>query len=312
VHPAANNLNTVDERHLVPAPDHVDWVVFAAVPLELYLQTKEERYRKVGLVMTDWQWAYPDYGFPFEHPVLQRYFPDRITPEALDWYARGYTWQTRLWIDDMYMISAAQTQAYRATGDHKYIDRAAKEMVLYLERLQRPNGLFYHHPDTPYYWGRGNGWMAAGCAELLRALPEDNPDRPAIMAGYRKMMAALLHYQDADGMWHQLVDDPAAWPETSGTGMFTFAFITGVNHGWLDEATYGSAARRAWLALADYINADGDVGQVCRGSNIYNPRDPEHGPDGRAYYLACRRNTGDLHGQAPVLWCATAWMRDGK
>lgn len=42
----------------------------------------------------------------------------------------------------------------------KYVERAAKEMAMYLDELQRLNGLFYHAPDVPYFWGRGNGWMA--------------------------------------------------------------------------------------------------------------------------------------------------------
>ena len=33
--------------------------------------------------------------------------------------------------------------------------------------------------------------------------------------------------------------------------MFTFAFVTGVKRGWLDAATYGPAARRAWIGLVD-------------------------------------------------------------
>jgi len=70
------------------------------------------------------------------------------------------------------------------------------------------------------------------------------------------MMAALLKYQDKDGMWHQLLDKPDAWPETSCTGMFTFAMVTGVKNGWLDEKTYGPAARKGWLGLIKYINDD--------------------------------------------------------
>ncbi len=83
----------------------------------------------------------------------------------------------------MYMITIVQSQAYRVTQDVKYIDRAAKEMVLYLDTLQRENGLFYHAPDVPYYWGRGNGWMAAGMAVLLRYLPKDNQYRATYYAG---------------------------------------------------------------------------------------------------------------------------------
>jgi len=29
--------------------------------------------------------------------------------------------------------------------------------------------------------------------------------------------------------------------------MFVYAFIEAVRNGWLDEATYGSAARKAWV-----------------------------------------------------------------
>jgi rhamnogalacturonyl hydrolase YesR len=144
-------------------------------------------------------------------------------------------------------------------------------------------------------------------SELLRSLPKDNPDRPRIMDGYHKMMAALLKYQDANGMWHQLIDNPNAWPETSSTGMFAFAFITGVKEGWLDADTYGPAARKAWLALIPYLDKNWDIHDVCQGTNKYNPK--TDGPDGIAYYLARQKNVGDLHGQAPILWCATALLR---
>jgi rhamnogalacturonyl hydrolase YesR len=256
------------------------------VPLELYLQTKEPRYLALGKSYADEQWA-PAKG-------------KDETPEARDFTARGLTWQTRFWIDDMFMITMIQAQAFRATGERAYIDRAAKEMVVYLDALQRPNGLFFHAPDVPFFWGRGNGWMAAGVAELLVSLPQDNPDRPRILEGYQKMMASLLRYQGKDGMWRQLIDDEGSWPETSGTAMFTFAFIAGVKNGWLDVQTYGPAARKAWLALVTYIDENSDIREVCEGTN--KKADRQH-------YLDRKRVTGDLHGQAPLIWCAVALLR---
>jgi rhamnogalacturonyl hydrolase YesR len=275
-----------EEAKMVPVPDHVDYAVFGSIPLELYMQTKEQKYLDMGKNIADKQWGPP------EGP--------RVKPESHVFYERGLTWQTRLWIDDMFMITAVQAQAFRATGDRKYIDRAAKEMVVYLDSLQRDNGLFYHAPDVPFFWGRGDGWMAAGTAELLRSLPLDNPDRPRIMEGYKKMMASLLKYQAENGMWRQLIDDPESWPETSCTGMFTFAMITGVKNGWLDKATYGPAARKGWLALITYLDENADIGEVCQGTNKKNDRQ---------YYLDRERIKGDMHGQAPVLWCATALLR---
>lgn len=278
---------TEKESHLIPSPDHVDHTVFGTVPLELYIQTQQTSYLDLGRNFADRQWGTPE--GPHVKPASQVY------------HEQGLTWQTRLWIDDMYMITAVQAQATRATGDSKYIDRTANEMVVYLDSLQRENGLFYHAPDVPFFWGRGNGWMAAGFAELLRTMPADHPHRPRIMDGYKKMMATLLKHQAESGMWRQLIDDPESWPETSCTGMFTFAMITGVKMGWLDQKIYGAAARKAWLALITYLDENADIREVCQGTNKKNDRQ---------YYLDRQRLTGDLHGQAPLLWSASALLRD--
>lgn len=274
-----------EEKHLQPVAFHVDNNVFGSVPFELYLQTGKEEYLELGLYYADTQWE----------------VPDTATEEEKAWHDKGYTWQTRIWIDDMFMITAVQTQAFRVTNDRKYIDRTAREMVLYLDELQLENGLFYHSPDAHFHWGRGNGWMAVGMAEILRAMPEDHPDRERIMKGYHDMMAALLKFQAEDGMWRQLINDEESWKETSSTGMFTYSMITGVKNGWLDEKTYGVAARKAWLALTGYINEDGLLTEVCAGTNIKNERD---------HYMNRPRIVGDLHGHAPLLWCATALLRE--
>lgn len=274
------------EDTLVPVPDHVDLTVFGAIPFELYMQTGEKRYLDMGKHFADKQWGAP------EGP--------RVVPASHVYYEKGYTWQTRMWIDDMFMITAVQAQAYRATGKKVYIERAAKEMVLYLDSLQKPNGLFYHAPDVPYYWARGNGWMAVGMAELLRSMPKDNPYRARIMQGYKTMMASLLKYQAPNGTWRQLIDGEDSWYETSGTGMFAFAMITGVKEGWLTEPAYKAAARKAWLGLVSYLNEKGEIREVCEGTNKKNDRQ---------YYLDRKRITGDMHGQAPVLWCAAALLR---
>jgi rhamnogalacturonyl hydrolase YesR len=76
-------------------------------------------------------------------------------------------------------------------------------------------------------------------------------------------LAALLKYQADDGMWRQVIDDPEFRKETSSTAMFTYAMITGVKNGWLDEKIYGAAARKAWLTLVTFINDDGNLTEVC-------------------------------------------------
>jgi len=263
----------------------VDWYVFGAVPLEIYKKKKEQKYLDLGMKYADGQWILPENPKDYEK----------------EWHDKGYSWQTRLWIDDMFMITAVQDQAYLVTGDKKYIDRSASEMVLYLDRIQRENGLFYHAPEAPFFWGRGNGWMAVGMAELLRILPKDNPNSEKIKEAYKKMMKTLLRYQGYDGMWGQLIDDPNSWRETSGTAMFTYAMIVGVKNGWLDKKTYGAAARKGWLALLTYLNEDYNLRNVCEGTGTKN--DYNH-------YINRKRLIGDLHGQAALMWCAYGLASD--
>jgi rhamnogalacturonyl hydrolase YesR len=262
------------ETNRVPVRHHVDDSVFGVVPLEIARQTHDPRYLKVGLAWADRQWEQPR--------------PD------------GLSGETRFWIDDMYMITLLQVEAYRASHESKYLDRAALEMSAYLDQLQQPGGLFFHAQDVPIYWGRGNGWVAAGMAELLSELPENHPQHARILKGYRLMMACLLQDQGRDGMWRQLLDHDEAWPETSSTGMFAFAMISGVKHGWLDGDVYGPAARRAWIGLVGYVDQNGDMTNVCEGTDKKNDM---------SYYLSRKRHTGDFHGQAPVLWAATAMLR---
>lgn len=263
---------------------HVDDRAFGIVPLEIYIQNKDTRAYFVGTSLADLQWLEPD--------------------------AEGMTREARYWIDDMYMIPALQVQAWRATGEARFLDRAALTAELYLKRLQQPNGLFLHAEDSPFYWGRGNGWFAAGLAELLSELPVDHPRRAAVLQGYNKMMQGLLASQDVEtGLWRQLIDQPDSWIETSGSAMFTFAFVMGVRNGWLEANVYGPPARKAWLALVDRLDSDANLTEICVGTNKGNK---EVGPDlaaQKAFYLARPRKAGDCHGQAPMLWTATALLR---
>ena len=253
---------------------HVDDNVFGIVPLEIYLNNGEDAYRQDGLALADQQVADIDS-------------------------------QIRMAIDDMFMITGLQCQAYRATGEDIYLDTAAATMVLYLDDLQEEDGCFFQLPSvTRGKWGRGNGWFAAGMAEILQELDPAHEHYPRILDGYLDMMAGLLLYQRESGLWQQVIDveTPDNWDETSGSSMFTFAFVTGVKLGLLDAATYAPAAREAWLALADMVDSNGNlqnVSQWCYAS----------GGDSVSYYLGRAKETGNDHGQAPLLWAAAALLK---
>lgn len=258
---------------LIPTAAHVDFSVFGVVPLEIFLLNGDTNSLALGLAKADAQWETP--------------------------LTNGLTRETRWWVDDAWMVGSLQIQAFRATKSPQYADHVATQLAAYLDNLQETNGLFFHGPSAPFYWARGNGWVAAALAEVLISLPQTHPKYDRLMAGYKKMMAGLKIYQAPSGLWHQLIDDPASFEETSGTAMFTYAMIVGVKHGWLDAAAYSDSARRGWLALCKNIDDQGNLHEICVGTNKSNDKQ---------FYLDRPRQTGDLHGQAPVLWCAWALL----
>jgi rhamnogalacturonyl hydrolase YesR len=269
-------LDRLSERYMrvitdriVNTANHVDLNVYGILSLELYMQTGNETFFKQGIELADIQWQDP--------------LPD------------GLTKQTRYWVDDVWMVGSLQIQAYRATGNPVYLERAALQLDAYVQRLQQPNGLFFHGENAPFFWGRGNGWVAAGLAELLSELPEDNVHYAPVLAGYKKMLNALLQYQSQDGMWRQLVDNEESWKETSATAMFGYAMTVGVREGLLPKSSFAPAYEKAWLALVEYVNEEGKVAEVCVGTGK---------SDDIKHYLGRPRITGDFHGQAPVLWFA--------
>ncbi len=257
-----------------PHRGHVDYNVFGIWPFELYRQTGDERYLQIARDLAEDEYRNPR--------------------------ADGLTELARFWVDDMYMVGSLQVQAYRSTGDRVYLDRAAHFLRVYVDTLQRSNGLFHHREDAPFFWGRGNGWAVAALTEVLLVLPEEHPDHAPLMEAFRQMMQTLASFQGEDGMWHQLIDDPGSFPESSSTGMFLFGFISGVDRGWLPVEEYRETIEKGWEALASYVNDKGEAMNVCIGTNAKNSR---------KHYLNRPKTNGNFHGQAAVLWASAAMVR---
>ena len=125
-------------------------------------------------------------------------------------------------------------------------------------------------------WGRANGWGALSRVEILTAIDGGFPNhslRQPLLEDYVDFMDALVSVQDvADGRWHQLMDMPSTYLETSATAMSVTALAKGVTHGWfgtLRSDEYANAARAGWRGLLRAINlTDGTVAGVCQGTGI--------------------------------------------
>jgi len=207
--------------------------------------------------------------------ALFNFLATRPYNEPLAW---GNAIETRelAWCDALFMGPPALAAVTVATGDRKYLDLANRlwwKTTDYLydkdERLYYRDSRFFD-PREPngkkVFWSRGNGWVIAGLARVLRDMPADYPDRPRYVALFRDMAEKLASLQGADGYWRASLLDAASRPnpETSGTGFFVYSLAWGINNGLLDKVRYEPAVRKGWTAMVKAVQPDGMLGWVQR------------------------------------------------
>ncbi len=168
--------------------------------------------------------------------------------------------------DSVFMGTAIVAQAGALTGDRKYFDMADRHLK-YMQNLDlRPDGLYRHQPAADAAWGRGNGFAALGLALVLAELPRDHAGYAHALQSYRSHMAALLPYQNRDGLWRNVIDHPGAYAELSATAMIGWAMLRGLDAGWLDGRDYERAVDRAWLAVSSRTSSNGGFIDVCEST----------------------------------------------
>src|SRR6478736_2697594 len=196
-------------------------------------------------------------------------------PDAASTLARNRPLANALWLDDLYMSVPALAQMGALTGDRKYFDDAVKQITQFSARMFVPETGLYRHgwvqdmdPHPAFYWARANGWAVVAMAELLSVLPEDHPGRAAVLAQYRAHVAGLTAQQSGAGLWHQLLNRNDSYLETSASAMYVYAIARGINRGWLEPLAYGPTVSLGWNAVAQKVNAQGQVEGTCIGTGM--------------------------------------------
>ena len=213
--------------------------------------------------------------------------------------ARNRPQPNTLWLDDMFMSVPAIAQMGKLTGDNKYYDEATKQVLSFASKMFNPEkGVFMHgwvesmptHPE--FRWARANGWAFMAMAELLDVLPENHPNRAKVLQLYRYHARGLASYQSGSGFWHQLLDRPDSYLETSATAIYAYAYARGINRGWIDGKTFGPMTLLAWNAVSTKVNAKGQVEGTCVGTGMaFDP----------AFYYHRPTSSFAAHGYGPVL-----------
>ena len=181
------------------------------------------------------------------------------------------------WADGLYMVMPVMTKMYRITGDTLYLNKLY-EYLSYAESimLDEETGMFYRDAKYVYpqhqsvngkkdFWARGDGWVLAGLAKVLKELPADNAHRAHYVMCFKKLAESIAACQQPEGYWtRSLLDaEHAPGPETSGTAFFTYGLLWGMNNGILDKTVYQPVVEKAWNYLVTVaLQPDGRIGYV--------------------------------------------------
>lgn len=179
-----------------------------------------------------------------------------------------------VWADDLFMSVPFLLQMAKITGENKYYDDAVKQVLNFRKYLLNPKTGLYKHAwfdnkkqQSAAYWGRANGWIAWATVELLAKLPKNHPAYKQVLSNFKQEMKALVGYQHKNGFWHQVLDRPDSYEETSCTALFTLALARGIREGWLSSA-YKKNAFAGWEAVKTKIDGNGVVHGICQGTDI--------------------------------------------
>ena len=240
------------------------------------------KYKQYGeeqdyVLFGDWQICFQTYIDL--HQILQR-TGNKETARALevmgyeaDSKAHDYWW----WADALYMVMPVMTKMYKLTGDEKYLDKLY-ENICYSDSimLDQQTGLYFRDGKYVYpkhqtangkkdFWARGDGWVLAGLAKVLKDMPKTYLHQPFFAHKFCQMARAVAQCQQPEGYWTRSMLDPehAPGPETSGTAFFCYGLLWGVNNGYLPRKDYAPVIERAWTYLTKTaLQQDGRVGYV--------------------------------------------------
>lgn len=273
--------------------------------MEAYFLTGNERYLDYSLDWArhnDWKgacgdnrdlWKY-DYGESDDHVLfgdwqicfqtyadLYNILPDdkrirrarQVMEYEMSTPRSDYWW----WADGLYMVMPVMTKLYKITGNSQYLDKLY-EYITYADSIMYDSQEHLYYRDAKYtypghasvngkkdFWARGDGWVLAGLAKVLKDLPRDWEQYGFFKQKFTDMASAVVKAKQQGGYWSRSMLDEAHAPgyETSGTAFFTYGLLWGLNNGYLVGKEYEDAALRGWRYLSEKaLQRDGSVGYV--------------------------------------------------
>ena len=115
--------------------------------------------------------------------------------------ARLWPHENTIWADDAFMAVSFISRMGEVTGEKKYFDDAANQILNYTRYLWCPEKqIYYHcyHTDNKEHgvahWSRANGWIFMATADLLARMPENHPMREDVIKNFQMQASGVARY----------------------------------------------------------------------------------------------------------------------
>lgn len=204
-------------------------------------------------------------------------------PRTPDGVLHHNTPAPELWIDSAYMAPPFLAAAgypveavQQLKGLRRYLWHPEKQLFSHI----------WHDGNKTFtredFWGVGNGWAAAGMMRVIAALPPSMTDeRQWLIESLRQVLDGCLAYRRADGLFHNVVDQPQTFVETNLAQMLAYSIYRGLQFGILDTS-YQSHADVMRAAAHQQVDTYGFVQSVCGAPNFDRPG---IATEGQAFFL---------------------------
>ena len=204
-------------------------------------------------------------------------------------------------------------------GNEEEINDVLKQVITTYNVMKDPEtGLLYHCYDesrgmkwsdditglSPHFWSRSIGWYLMAIMDDLDLISSSHPYRNEIEDIFSSVCTALLPFQDESGMWYQVTDEGGRegnYLETSGSAMFTCAYLKGARLGILSPSFRDRGLKALEGIKERYLteeNGEYHLGGICSvaglGGNPYR--------DGSfRYYISEKVVQDDFKGVGPFI-----------
>jgi unsaturated rhamnogalacturonyl hydrolase len=268
--------------------------------LELYKLTKNIKYKKAADTLRE---------------QLRR---QPRTTDGGFWHKKIYP--NQMWLDGLFMAEPFYAEYASMFNEKEAFDDIANQFLLiYKYTIDKKSGLLYHGWDesksqkwadpvtgtSSCFWGRSIGWYMMALVDVLDYFPVNHPKRNDLLKIFRDLSASILKYRDINtGLWYQVIDkgsEEGNYIETSGSSMFVYSFVKGVNKGYL-KTDYMKIADASFLSLQNSFIKQGNdsfsLYNICAGAGLGGTpyRDGSYN-----YYIHESKRNNDFKGYGPLL-----------